>query len=1156
MESKPRGLLSRRILSRLFCAASLVGLLGGLSRTPALARERDLIDAGWRFQLGDPADVTTNVTVYPEISNLAKLQSGDINAEIQLEATRPDPVATHAGENVSFVQTNFDDSSWRQLDLPHDWAVELPFDPTSDTGHGFKPVGYSSSTTYNIGWYRRTFTLPANDAGQGLWLELDGVYRNALVWFNGHCIGREVSGYESCCFDVSQYANPGGTNVLVVRVDASRFEGWFYEGAGIYRHVWLTSVNPVHVAHWGTYVATTSLAGSNATLTVQTDVTNQSALAASASLTSTILDANSNAVANITSTITVPAGQDLVVTQIVAVTNANLWSPQTPYLYSMVSAVTNQNALADVDNTTFGVRTVRFDPTNGVFINGQHVEIQGMCDHQDHAGVGSALPDRLQYFRIERLRQMGVNAYRTSHNTPTPSLLDACDQLGMLVLDENRRLGWDPETLGELQRQVLRDRNHPSVFCWSLANEETLQGDPEGAAVILAMQNLVHSMDSTRLCTAALNSWGSGFSSVLDVQGFNYQLSALDSYHAGNSSSNILGTETSSMITDRGIYANDTVNGYVWSYDTTPVSWGETAEAWWQFYSARPWSSGGFCWTGFDYRGEPTPYGWPCINSHFGIMDTCGFPKDLFYYYQANWTLKPILHLFPHWNWTPGQPINVWAYGNCQAVELFVNGASQGRQTLNVQGHVEWDNVPYSAGTLQAVGYNNSVAVITNTLVTTGIPAAVALIPDRNTILADGRDVSVVTVAVLDSQGRVVPTATNAISFSITGGAILGVGNGNPSSHEADKATQRLVFNGLAEVIVQSTNQPGSITLTATSPGLTSTNITIAETASLPAPAAPGGVAAVAASAGPLSISWDIVPGALTYNVKRATASGGPYTVVASNVGGNGFSDTSLSNLVAYYYVVTAVSANGESLPSAEASATTHFPPVPPAPTGLQATGGDTQVQLKLGALRGIHQLQCQGLNRQRLAVQDRRDGILHQWHCHRPHQRHALLLRGVGGEHRRRKLQLGASQRDTDRLRRGLDRCGREFASPVAVERARRCERLQRETLVGERGPYSLIASNLVATSYTDTTVGTCQSYYYIVTMTSGGVESVPCPQVGVSVPNLATPFVSMDRRFGRSCGKRLLLRRAVHHRRLRRRHLVRRRRLPIRLCADDRRR
>ena len=368
--------------------------------------------------------------------------------------------------------------------------------------------------------------------------------------------------------------------------------------------------------------------------------------------------------------------------------------------------------------------------------------------------------------------------------------------------------------------------------------------------------------------------WGSGFSTVLAVQGFNYNLGGMDGFHSSYPNQPCIGTETASTVTTRGIYTNDTTADYCAAYDlqSSSVGWGESAESWWPYYDARPWSSGGFCWTGFDYRGEPTPYGWPCINSDFGIMDTCGFAKDNFYYYQANWTFKPMLHLLPHWNWTtPGQPVNIWAYGTCQAVELFVNGVSQGRQNLNVQGHVEWDNVPYAPGSLQAIGYSHGVAVLTNTVVTTGTPAAIALWPDRSTILADGRDVSVVTVAVLDSQGRVVPIATNLISFTLSGGgSILGVGNGNPSSHEADKASQRSVFNGLAEVIVQSTNQPGTITLTATGTGLASTNITIAEAATLPPPAAPTGVAAVGGNA-QVTVSWDIVPGATTYNLWRAT---------------------------------------------------------------------------------------------------------------------------------------------------------------------------------------------------------------------------------------------------------------------------------------------
>ena len=1017
---------------------SILGLLAGVSFTAAAARERVLLDSCWRFQLGDPVNVTTNVTVYPEISYLPKLNSSDINAETALQTTRPDPVTTHAGENVSFVLTNYNDGAWRALDLPHDWVVELPFVQSANSdviGHGSKPVGDPSFTTNNIGWYRHTFTLPAGDAGKTMWLEFDGIYRNALIWLNGQCIGRDVSGYAPISFDVTTNLIAGGTNVLVVRVDASRFEGWFYEGAGIYRHVWLVKTDPVHVAHWGTYLATTSLVGSNATITVQTTVTNQSnASTVNGTLTSTLFDANSNAVTAVTSNLTLAAGQGLIVTQTLSVINANLWSLQMPYLYNLVSTVSNQNIAADVYTTPFGVRTVSFDGVNGVLINGQRVEIQGTCNHQDHAGVGAALPDRLQYYRIEKLKQMGNNAYRTSHNAPTPELLDACDRLGMLVLDETRRFGWDSESLGQLERMIRRDRNHPSVFACSLANEEPMQNTAQGASVMQTVQNLAHSLDSTRKCTAAIVSFGSsGFDTVLDVSGINYNTGQVNtSYHSSHPY--IIGTEQGSTVTTRGIYTNDVnVNGYVASYDiitTTksgllqnPVTWGATAENWWPIFYNNSWSSGGFNWTGFDYRGEPTPFtSWPSISSHFGVMDACGFPKDLYYYYQANWSPKTVLHVFPHWNWsTPGQIINVWAYGNCQAVELFTNGVSLGRQTLNVRGHVSW-NVPYSAGTLQAVGYNNSVAVITNTVVTTGTPAAIALWPDRSTILADGRDVSVVTVAVLDSQGRVVPTATNNISFSITGGTIIGVGNGDPSSHEADKASsQRKVFNGFAQVIVQSTNQPGSITLTATAAGLTSTNIIITETATLPAPAAPTGVLAVAGNA-LVTVTWDIVPGATTYNLWRATTSGGPYTLIAGNIGGVnlGYTDNTVANLTTYYYVVTA-NGNGASVNSAEVSAT------PTAiVTGLTATATNGQIVLSWNGSAGANY-------------------------------------------------------------------------------------NVKRSLVTG--GPYTTIAASIANTNYTDSSAATCQTYFYVVTITNAGNESLPSAEVSATLPGVLPPqFTSAD--------------------------------------------
>jgi beta-galactosidase len=1010
----------------------------GLTSGANPVRDQVSLDSGWRFRPGDPVDVTTNVTYYPEISDLAKLGANEVgtgtNTETYMESLRVDIFATHAGENVSFVQTNYDDSGWRQINLPHDWAVELPFNSSADGNHGYKPVGSPGFTTNNIGWYRRTFTLPSNYSGQALWLQFDGVYRNCLVWLNGHILGRNVSGYESFYLDVTPYGNPGGTNVLVVRVDANRFEGWFYEGAGIYRHVWLTAENPVHVAQWGTYAATTSLAGSNATVTVQTEVTNQSGVATvNGSLTSLILDANRNTVATVTSPLSLAAGGDLIVTQAVAF-NANLWSPQTPYLYQLATTVSNQSTMADVCNISFGVRTVAFDATNGLFLNGQHVFIQGMANHQDHAGVGSAVPDRVQYYRIERLKEMGVTGYRTAHNEPAAETLDACDRLGMLVLDENRRFGTNAEPLSQLSRLIRRDRNHPSVFAWSLCNEETAwQGDgTTGAVLIQVMQNVAHSLDPSRKCTAAINfGWLGGFSTVLDVTGFNYEkYGNLDCFHRDAPALPGMGTEVSALLTTRGKYYVETANRYMWAYDIVlqngdygfgyTFNFGQPAQTWWPRYTARPWLGGGFVWTGFDYRGETTPYSYPAINAGSGVMDTCGFFKDEAYYYQANWTAKPMLHVLPHWNWATGTNVNVWIYGNCDAVELFTNNVSLGRKLLNPQNHVEW-NVPWAPGTLKAIGYSHLVPVATNSWTTSVTPTVIALWPDRSTILADGRDVSVVTVAALDAQGNIVRTATNTIGFAVNGGAIIGVGNGNPSSLEADKGTQRSLFGGLAQVIVQSTNVPGSITLTATANGLPATNITITEAATLPPPAAPTGVVAIPGNAR-VTVGWDIVPGATTYNLWRSTTPGGPYTLVAGNIGAVnlGFTDTNVVNNAAYYYVATA-NGNGTSANSVEVNAT----PVPMVSdlSAVAMTNGSIQ-----------------------------------------------LAWSGTPGT--------------TYNLKRSFT-CG---------------------------GPYSTIATSVTGTNYFDWTVGAGQTWYYIVTITNAGTESIPSNEEGASVSSLPWPWLNTD--------------------------------------------
>jgi len=487
---------------------------------------------------------------------------------------------------------------------------------------------------------------------------------------------------------------------------------------------------------------------------------------------------------------------------------------------------------ADVYETPFGVRTIKFDADKGFFLNGKHVFLKGTCNHQDHAGMGTAVPDRVNVFRLEKLKEMGCNSYRMSHNPPAPELLDACDRMGILVMDEQRQIGATPEILGQLARMVRRDRNHPSIFMWSLGNEEwEPQGSDFGARLLRKMRVVVEDLDPTRPMTMPMHgAWGQGFTHVVDVQGCNYLHNGdMDAFHKQWPAIPMIGSEEGSTVGTRGIYENDKAKGYLSAYDANTTFWAARAEEWWNYYLARPWVAGGFVWTGFDYRGEPSPLDWPCINSHFGIMDTCGFHKDIYYFYQAWWTDKPVLHLLPHWNWPgrEGQTIDVRCFSNFDEVELFLNGESLGKQKMPRNSHLAW-KVKYAPGVLLAKGYKDGQAVAEKKVETTGAPAAVKLFPDRKTINADGKDVSMVMVSIVDAKGRIVPVAENEISFEIGANArIIGVGNGDPSSHEPDKAEKRKAFNGLCQVIIQSTRRTGPIELKATSPGLQAADVTI-----------------------------------------------------------------------------------------------------------------------------------------------------------------------------------------------------------------------------------------------------------------------------------------------------------------------------------------
>jgi beta-galactosidase len=750
-----------RFLFAALLAFSTVNLSAADTQSP---RERLLLDFGWKFHLGNE---------WGFAQNLSK-----------------------AGTGSGPASMSFSDASWRTVNLPHDWAIELPFDSSADGSHGFKALG-SGFPQHSVAWYRRTFDLPKTDAGQRLWLEFDGVYRDCDVFVNGWFVGHHNSGYDSFRYDITDVANYGNENIVAVKVDASQFEGWFYEGAGIYRHVWLVKTAPLAIAPDGIFVYSkfsNNVPQGPVEVDVRTKLLNPQTHFAEATVNNEIITPEGQPIARLNEPADCRSESETEIQSAVIFNSPELWSPESPKLYKLVTTVESNGKVVDQKETEFGIRTVAFDPDKGFLLNGKPYELKGTCNHQDAADVGAALPDRLQYFRIEKLKAMGDNAIRTSHNEPTPELLEACDHLGMLVMDENRLLGSDAANLAQFKGQILRDRNHPSVAIWSIANEEfTVQDTPAGKHVAETMQTLLQQLDPTRPITYAApvgDEYEQNINSVIEVRGWNYHVGLdMDNYHREHPVQPEVGTEQASTVSTRGIYADDATRGYVSAYDTNAQPWSSTAERWWSYFADRPWLSGGFIWTGFDYRGEPTPYGWPCINSHFGIMDMCGFPKDLFYYYQSWWTDQPVLHLLPHWNW-PGQEgrdIDVWCFSNCKEVELFLNGKSFGRKTMKRNSHLEW-MVKYEPGTLSAQGYDKDGKLVAVTKVeTTGNPAAVQLEPDRATINADGEDVSVITVSVRDTQNRVVPVATNLVDFELEGpGKILGVGNGDPSCHEPD----------------------------------------------------------------------------------------------------------------------------------------------------------------------------------------------------------------------------------------------------------------------------------------------------------------------------------------------------------------------------------
>jgi beta-galactosidase len=764
------------------------------------------------------------------------------------------------GDVAGAQDTSFDDSQWRQLDLPHDWSIEGEFNEQNPagTGGGALPGG--------LAWYRKAFAIPATAKGKLIFVEFDGIYRNAEVWINGHYLGKRPYGYSGFEYELTPYLVYGARrNVIAVKVDNSQQpNSRWYSGSGIYRNVWFTTLDPVHVEHWGTYVTTPEVNEQSARVLVQTKVSNGSNSSAPVNLTTIIQDASGRNVARAFERNVAAKGLRAEVSQTLTLSAPVLWSDDRPYVYKVVSQLEQGGRVVDRYETPLGIRTFRFDVEKGFFLNGKPVKIRGTCNHHDLGSLGTAVNTRAIERQLEMLKGMGVNGLRTSHNPPAPELLELADRMGFIVMDEafdvwkiaktkyDYHLDWDEWHKRDLEDMVLRDRNHPSVFIWSIGNEvmEQWNHSPAGGTISRELAGIVRNLDRTRPITAACNGVSRDNKLItegeLDLVGTNYAHKRLPEFAKMFPGRAIIGSETNSSVHTRGSYRMPSDEILRWpredeeavkispayecsAYDNSIVNWGSAHEETWKLVRDHDFFSGMYIWTGWDYIGEPTPFPWPAISSYFGIIDLAGFPKDAYYFYQSEWTNEPVLHIFPYWNWKPGEKVDVVAYFNhADEVELFLNGRSQGtKRKENGDMHVFW-RLPFQPGVLKAVSRKNGHVVLTREVRTAEAPAQIVLVPDRQTIKADGTDLSFVTVKVVDKNGTVVPMADNLIKFDVTGpGRIAGVDNGNQISHESFKASQRKAFHGMALAIVQAKRRSGQIVLKATAGNLAPASVVL-----------------------------------------------------------------------------------------------------------------------------------------------------------------------------------------------------------------------------------------------------------------------------------------------------------------------------------------
>ncbi len=763
------------------------------------------------------------------------------------------------GDTADASKVSFNDTDWRALNLPHDWSIEGEFskDNPSTTEGGALPTG--------IGWYRKTFKVDSIPQNQKYYIDFDGVFCNSEVWLNGHYLGKRPFGYITFRYDMTPYLNFGDKeNVMAVRVDndAQPASRW-YTGSGIYRNVWLVTTNQVHVDHWGTYITTANVTDESATVKLEVKIKNNPKAVQQLMVKTELYDQNNQIVAQDKKMVSCE-DSICVIDYDFTVSQPVLWSINNPYMYTAVTSIYDENDLLDQYETPFGIRYFEFDSAKGFFLNGQALKIHGVNQHHDLGALGAAVNTRAMERQLEILKGMGCNAIRMAHNPPAPELLDLCDQMGFLVIDESfdewaktkakkgYHLYWDEWHVRDLQDMVLRDRNHPSIIAWSIGNEIREQFDTTGISITKELAGIVKELDKTRPVTSALteqdpeknNIYKSG---ALDLISFNYKHKEYLDFPNNYPGQKMIASENMSALSTRGHYDMPSDSMRIWpsaynaplvganddytvsAYDHVYAYWGATHEDTWNVVKNNDFISGMFIWSGFDYLGEPIPYPWPARSSYLGIIDLAGFPKDAYYLYQSEWTDKTMLHIFPHWNWEKGQDIDVWAYyNNADEVELFLNGKSLGTHKKEEgKFHVMW-RVKFEPGTIKAVSRKDGQVVLEKEIHTDGEPYKVELIADRDVINADGTDLSFITVKIVDEDGNMIPDADNLVHFDVEGnGFIAGVDNGYQASLEPFKANYRKAFNGMCLLIVQATEKAGNIKITATADGLKNGEMTL-----------------------------------------------------------------------------------------------------------------------------------------------------------------------------------------------------------------------------------------------------------------------------------------------------------------------------------------